>query len=142
VSTVATEERDDDTVATEERDDDTVATEEREDDTVATYSPASLEGMAPPVLDDDGLLRFAGRWVALSPVQARVVAVLIERFGQTVTTYAELREAAWGASARSPQALATLVKRLRRRIEPIGLDVLTIRLRGYVLDVRRPRAAG
>jgi DNA-binding winged helix-turn-helix (wHTH) protein len=71
-------------------------------------------------------------------VQARVVALLLDRFGDTVTTYDELRAAAWGATVRSPQALATLVKRLRRRIEPIGLDVLTVRLRGYVLDIRRP----
>jgi DNA-binding response OmpR family regulator len=115
---------------------------EHADELVAsTFTPTGFDEMEAPVLDDDGLLRFGGRWVALTPVQARVVALLLDRFGDTVTTYDELRSAAWGATARSPQALATLVKRLRRRIEPIGLDVLTVRLRGYVLDVRRPLPA-
>jgi DNA-binding winged helix-turn-helix (wHTH) protein len=109
----------------------------RDEVIASTFTPHGLENLDAPELDADGLLRFGGRWVALSPVQARVVAVLLDRFGDTVTTYDELRAAAWGSSDRSPQALATLVKRLRRRIEPIGLDVLTVRLRGYVLDVRR-----
>jgi DNA-binding winged helix-turn-helix (wHTH) protein len=104
----------------------------------ATFAPIGYDELDAPILDDDGLLRFGGRWVALTPVQSRVVTLLLDRFGETVTTYDELRTAAWGATTRSPQALATLVKRLRRRIEPIGLDVLTVRLRGYVLDVRRP----
>jgi DNA-binding response OmpR family regulator len=107
----------------------------------STFTPVGFDEMEAPVLDADGLLRFGGRWVALTPVQARVVTLLLDRFGDRVTGYDELRQAAWGATSRSPQALATLVKRLRRRIEPIGLDVLTVRLRGYVLDVRRPRPA-
>jgi hypothetical protein len=117
---------------------DAVATGTPDEPFAAGYSPTSLEGIDAPVLDEDGLLRFGGRWVALSPVQARVVALLLDRFAGGVTTHEELRAAAWGSSARSPQALATLVKRLRRRVEPLGLDVLTVRLRGYVLDVRRP----
>jgi DNA-binding winged helix-turn-helix (wHTH) protein len=107
----------------------------------STFAPVAMDDLDAPELDGDGLLRFGGRWVALTPVQARVVALLLDRFGDSVTTYEELRAAAWGGSSRSPQALATLVKRLRRRIEPLGLDVLTVRLRGYVLDVRRPLTA-
>jgi DNA-binding winged helix-turn-helix (wHTH) protein len=104
----------------------------------STFAPVAMDDLDAPELDEDGLLRFGGRWVALTPVQSRVVALLLHRFGDTVTTYDDLRTAAWGATTRSPQALATLIKRLRRRIEPLGLDVLTVRLRGYVLDVRRP----
>jgi DNA-binding response OmpR family regulator len=118
-----------------------VATEDTEALIAAAYSPSSFEGIDAPVLDEDGLLRFGGRWVALTPVQARVAALLLDRFGATVTTHEELRVAAWGASDRSPQALTTLVKRLRRRVEPLGLDVRTVRLRGYVLDIHRPDAA-
>jgi DNA-binding winged helix-turn-helix (wHTH) protein len=107
---------------------------------VAAYSPTSFEGLDAPVLDEDGLLRFGGRWVALSPAQASVVTLLLARFGGGVTTHEELRATAWGTKPHSPHALTTLVKRLRRRIEPLGLDVLSVRLRGYVLDVRRDRA--
>ena len=115
---------------------------ERADDLIASaFTPANFDDMNAPVLDEDALLRFSGRWVALSPVQARIVSVLLERFDERVVTHDELRTAAWGVAPRSPYALATLVKRLRRRIEPIGLDVLTVRSRGYVLTTRRPRPA-
>ncbi|HEV8297355.1 MAG TPA: winged helix-turn-helix domain-containing protein, partial [Acidimicrobiales bacterium] len=87
------------------------------------------------------LLRYDGKWVALSPVQARVISVLISRFRGSVTSYDELRAAAWDTAAPSPGALTAIIKRLRRRIRPLGLDVLTVRLRGYVLDVRRPALA-
>ena len=38
-----------------------------------------------PDVDDDGLLRHRDRWVALSPVEQALVAVLIERFGAVVS---------------------------------------------------------
>jgi DNA-binding winged helix-turn-helix (wHTH) protein len=107
----------------------------------AAFSPEWLDHHADaPVIDDDGLLRFGGRWVALSPVQTRVAGVLLDRFDDGVATYDELRVAAWGTTSRSPHALATLVKRLRRRIDPIGLGVITVRRHGYQLEVRRPAA--
>ncbi len=38
-----------------------------------------------PALDRDGLLRFAGGWVSLPPVEARLMAALIERYGAVVS---------------------------------------------------------
>jgi DNA-binding winged helix-turn-helix (wHTH) protein len=114
-----------------------VSRNEADEIVVSSFTPLwSTDETEVPVIDADGLLRFGGRWVALSPVQGRVLALLVAHFRSGVVSYDDLRAAAWGTSVRSPHALATLIKRLRERIEPLGLTLLTVRLRGYVLDVR------
>ncbi|HJR24537.1 MAG TPA: hypothetical protein VJ804_03630, partial [Acidimicrobiales bacterium] len=34
-----------------------------------------------PDLDDDGVLRLGGQWVSLPPVEARLMAALLDRYG-------------------------------------------------------------
>jgi hypothetical protein len=75
-----------------------------------------------PSLDDDGVLRVKGRWVALPPVEARLTTALLDRFGAVVSRDA-LSKAGW------PDVL-----RLRRRVEPLQLVIRTVRSRGYVLE--------
>jgi len=92
----------------------------------------SSEG-ARPVLDDDGVLRFCGQWAALSPVEQRLVAALLDRYGAVVGRQA-LTRAGWLGDAPSSNALDVKIFRLRQRIAPLGLTIRTIRARGYLLE--------
>ena len=86
-----------------------------------------------PDLDRDGVLRFAGGWVSLPPVEARLMGALIERFGAVVRR-SDLAEAGWPEGAPGRNALDVHVLRLRRRIAPLGLVIKTVRSRGYLLE--------
>ncbi|HSL58681.1 MAG TPA: winged helix-turn-helix domain-containing protein [Acidimicrobiales bacterium] len=86
-----------------------------------------------PSLDGDGVLRFSGSWVALPPVEARLTAALLERFGAVVSRDA-LARSGWPDGAPGRNALDVHVLRLRRRLEPLGLVIRTVRSRGYVLE--------
>ena len=86
-----------------------------------------------PVLDDDGVVRLGGSWVALPPVEARLAAALLDRFGAVVGR-AALAEAGWPAGAPGRNALDVHILRIRRRIAPLGLAIRTVRSRGYLLE--------
>jgi DNA-binding response OmpR family regulator len=88
-----------------------------------------------PGLDDNGVLRFRSRWVALSPVEARLTGELIRRFGAVVSREG-LVEAGWPQDGAARNALDVHVLRLRRRLGPIGLAIRTVRSRGYLLEER------
>jgi two-component system OmpR family response regulator len=95
----------------------------------------------PPHLDDDGVLRFADKWVPLPPLEARLAASLLERLGVVVRREA-LVEAMWPSGAPGRNALDVHVLRLRRRLEPLGLVVRTVRCRGYLLEASPDDAEG
>lgn len=88
---------------------------------------------ARPAVGEDGVVRFGGRWVALSPVEARLAAALVERFGAVVGREVLVRRA-WPHRAPSRNALDVHVLRLRRRLECLGLEIKTVRSRGYLLQ--------
>jgi hypothetical protein len=90
-----------------------------------------------PELDEYGRLHHRGRWVSPSPIEQRVVALLVERFGAVVGAE-ELRESGWAGepSTLTPIALRVHMTRLRKRIEPLGLDIRSVRPSGYVLEER------
>ncbi len=88
---------------------------------------------AAPTLDDDGVLRFAGIWVPLPPVEARLTEALLQRFGAVVSRE-NLGRAGWADGAPGRNALDVHVLRLRRRIQPLGLAIRTVRSRGYLLE--------
>lgn len=96
-----------------------------------------------PILDDDGVLRFDSLWVALPPVEARLAAQLVERFG-TVVSRDALSRAGWPSTPTGRNALDVHILRLRRRIHGIGLSIRTVRSRGYLMErtERLERAAG
>jgi DNA-binding response OmpR family regulator len=96
---------------------------------------ARVEEFGPmvPTLDGDGLLRFGGAWVSIPPVEARLVAALLDRFG-TVVGRDVLTRAGWPDKEPGRNALDVHVLRLRRRIEGLGLAVRTVRSRGYLLE--------
>lgn len=86
-----------------------------------------------PFVDDYGVLRVNGAWVALPPLEARLTEALIERLG-LVTSREQLLRAGWPAGAPGRNALDVHVLRLRRRLQPVGLAIRTVRSRGYLLE--------
>lgn len=86
-----------------------------------------------PQLDEDGVLRMADRWVALPPVEARLAASLVARFGAVVSRNA-LTTAGWPGGSPGRNALDVHVLRLRRRVAPLHLAIRTVRSRGYLLE--------
>lgn len=90
-------------------------------------------GVAAPVLADDGVLRVGANWVALPPVEARLTAVLLDRQGAVVSREA-LSRAGWPGGSPGRNALDVHVVRLRRRLAAVGLAIRTVRSRGYLLE--------
>ena len=86
-----------------------------------------------PILDDFGVLRVNGAWVALPPLEARLAEALIERLG-AVTSRELLIRAGWPTGAPGRNALDVHVLRLRRRLTPVGLAIRTVRSRGYLME--------
>ena len=86
-----------------------------------------------PALDADGVLHHEDAWVALPPVEARLMAALLDRAGAVVSREA-LARAGWPDGAPGRNALDVHVLRLRRRVDPLGLVIRTVRSRGYLLE--------
>ncbi len=95
------------------------------------------EAPSVPDLDEDGVLRLGGAWVSLPPVEARLMAALLDRYGAVVSRDA-LARAGWPAGAPGRNALDVHMLRLRRRLGPLALAIRTVRSRGYLLE----RSAG
>jgi DNA-binding response OmpR family regulator len=87
---------------------------------------------ASPRLDDSGRLYVGSSWVELSPIEYRLVGPLLDNFGALVRREA-LLAAAWTEAHPSPNQLDVHILRLRRRLEPAGLRLRTLRSRGYSL---------
>jgi DNA-binding response OmpR family regulator len=87
-----------------------------------------------PGMDADGVLRFGGKWVSLPPLETRMMKLLLSRFGAVVNREA-LAKAGWPDGATGRNALDVHVLRLRRRLEPLGLAIRTVRSRGYLLEI-------
>lgn len=99
----------------------------------ALWLRAQAHATAAPVLDRDGVLRFGDHWVSLPPVETRLTAALIERFGAVVSREA-LARAGWPDGAPGRNALDVHVLRLRRRLAPLHLAIRTVRSRGYLME--------
>jgi DNA-binding response OmpR family regulator len=94
---------------------------------------ASADLEPSPALDEDGVLRLGDRWVSLPPVEARLTAALLDRYGAVVSRDA-LARAGWPAGAPGRNALDVHMLRLRRRLSPLALAIRTVRSRGYLLE--------
>ena len=86
-----------------------------------------------PQIDDDGVVRFGAAWVPLPPVESRLTAALIDRYGAVVGRDT-LGRAGWPGGVPGRNALDVHVLRLRRRLRPLGLAIRTVRSRGYMLE--------
>ena len=87
----------------------------------------------PPRLDDDGLLWRGLDWVALGPIEARLMTVLLDNMNRVVSR-TELVSAGWPGNPSGTRALDARVQRLRGRIRPVGLGIRNVRQRGLVLS--------
>jgi DNA-binding response OmpR family regulator len=94
---------------------------------------AGAHGRHDPDLDADGLLHFGEKWVSLPPVEARLMAALIARYGAVVSRE-QLARSGWPEGSPGRNALDVHVLRLRRRIAEMGLAIKTVRSRGYLLE--------
>lgn len=94
---------------------------------------ADASGDPVPELDVDGVLRLGDSWVSLAPVEARLTAALLERFGAVVSRDALVR-AGWPGGSSNRNALDVHILRLRRRLSPLRLAIRTVRSRGYLFE--------
>jgi DNA-binding response OmpR family regulator len=108
---------------------------------VATLEARAATGGVRPELDEDGLLRFRERWVSLSPVERLLAGALVDRFGAVVGRDS-LSKQAWPDGAPTRNALDVHILRLRRRIAELGLEIRTVRSRGYLLQAAAASRAG
>jgi two-component system, OmpR family, response regulator len=86
---------------------------------------------AGPHVDPVGLLRYGSRSVTLSAIGTALLTRLADDFGVLVPRE-ELLDLLPGNDG-DRNALDLQIMRLRRRIEPLGLGIRTVRGRGYVL---------
>jgi DNA-binding winged helix-turn-helix (wHTH) protein len=84
-------------------------------------------------LDDGGLLHVGTAWVALPLVEWRLVAMLLAHIGEVVGRD-DLTGAAWPGKRVKNGTLGVSMKRVRNRIEPLGLLITTVRGRGFVIS--------
>jgi DNA-binding response OmpR family regulator len=90
-----------------------------------------------PVLDADDILRLGDEWLALPPLEARIVGRLLATPGAVVRR-ADLVAAAWpDGPPTDPRALDVRVKVLRKRLAAFGLRIHTVAQRGHLLEVPR-----
>ena len=85
-----------------------------------------------PTIDEHGLLRRGDRWVSLTPTEERVMRVLLDRAGR-VCSRTLLTDAGWPRGPANERILDTYVRRLRGKIPEFGLEIRTVRKRGFLL---------
>jgi hypothetical protein len=87
-----------------------------------------------PRLDHTRVVRFRNRSVVVPETQARLVALLVERFGETVAD-AEIRALSEvGGVSSHNEAVKTALRRLKDTLAPLGLHLARVRAAGYLLD--------
>ena len=84
-------------------------------------------------LDGGGLLHVGTAWVALPLMEWRLVATLLAHIGEVVPRD-DLTGAAWPGRRVKDGTLSVSMKRVRSRIEPLGLLITTVRGRGFVIS--------
>jgi hypothetical protein len=85
-----------------------------------------------PSLEDPDLLRRGPIWVPLSPHEAAVARLLAGRFGRVVGRE-RLGAAVWPSHPHASIALTQLTARVRRRVAPLDLEIVTVWRRGYLM---------
>jgi DNA-binding winged helix-turn-helix (wHTH) protein len=79
--------------------------------------------------------------VALSPTEEQLCGLLIEAFGEVVSD-TTLIATTWPRGTGTATGLRLQMTRLRRRIADLGLEVRSVRGKGYVLQHRATSASG
>jgi two-component system response regulator TctD len=87
-----------------------------------------------PTIGDDDVVRFAGRWKALGAVEASIARVLIEHVGELVPR-ATVEAVAWEGKPVRANTTDRQLHRLRGHLGELGMQLHTIRGKGYVLEL-------
>lgn len=90
----------------------------------------------PPALDECDVLRRGRHWIALAPVEARILELLLSRAGRVVRR-SEFR-VVWPAGMPTARAVDARLTRLRKRVAPLGIQIRSVRARGLMLSVVHP----
>ena len=90
-------------------------------------------GAAPTL--DDGLLVHRGAWAAIPEAQVGMVELLVDRLGEVVRKDELAAAAAASGGSDHESAVKAAVARLGRRLAPLGLELRSIRGRGYLLQI-------
>lgn len=99
-------------------------------------------GDQPVRVDEDGLLRRGDAWMALAPLELRLLRLLLSRRDEIVSR-TEAHAALYGAGpAGQDRLIDATVRRLRRRVSPLGLNIHTIRATGFLLEISEPPRSG
>jgi DNA-binding winged helix-turn-helix (wHTH) protein len=87
-------------------------------------------------VDEDGLLWRGFDWVPLAPAEIPLLHCLLQNMHRLVS-HDELYAAAWAdGGSTNHRGLDTRVQRLRNRVGNLGLDIVNVRGRGFVLTAR------
>jgi hypothetical protein len=90
---------------------------------------------ARPIVGDHGVLWRGEKWVALSPIEARLAAALVGRPGRVISR-ARLEKIGWPDGAPNNRAVDGRIKVLRTRVAPVGLRIHTVRGQGYLAEIQ------
>jgi len=93
---------------------------------------AAHVGSSLPKVDGTGTLQFREMTTQLSAIQVELIAPMIQRFGAVVSRES-LTTLAWSGAQVSANNLDVSMARLRRQLRPVGLEIRTVRSRGYLL---------
>lgn len=97
-----------------------------------------LHTRAEPILDDDGLVRYRGRWVAVSEAQIPVVEYLISNYRRLVTHDDLARVYRDNGGGTSDASRRNFVRRIAARVAQVGLNIHVVRKRGVILTDDAP----
>lgn len=102
--------------------------------TRATTLARRADRSARPCLDHARVVRFRDRTVVVPETQTSLVALLVDRFGETVSD-AEIRALYdRGGVSTHDEAVKTALRRLKDALAPLGLHLARVRAAGYLLD--------
>jgi two-component system, OmpR family, response regulator len=100
----------------------------------ATVARRAREPDHRPSVDSAGRVWRSGRSVEVPPAQVPVARLLVSRFGRVVPA-AEIRASYLGAGGSShPKALKAMIGRVKQRLACLGLRLVNVRDRGYLLE--------
>ena len=91
-----------------------------------------------PILDDLGLVWRGPVWVALSPIEARLIAAFLARPAR-VLSRRRLEQTGWPDGSPNQRSIDGRIKVLRRRLAPVGLRIHTVRGQGYLAEIQPTR---
>lgn len=99
---------------------------------VALRRTASI---AKPILGEHGVIWRGEHWTALSPIETRLMSEFLGRPGRVISR-TRLERTGWPEGLPNPRAVDARIKALRRRIEPLGVRIHTVRGQGFLAEIR------